>query len=162
MLKVNIHLHLKCKKLLSIQYLTHVGKSWSILTVNRSSFLRESLPHHFLCQVMRSDGVHGCESASEILTLLGSDGGHCCESASVKPQQEQQQRGTANGDAHGEEKVSGDAHGEEKVNVDGNDEEKVSGGGHSDHDDHSHGHSHDLGNGNEASVRHNGSIQSCG
>merc|ERR1719201_2486368 len=147
MLKVNIHLHLKCKKLLSIQYFTYVEKSWPILTVSRSSFLRESLPHHFLCQVMRSDGVHGCESASEISTLLGSDGGHCCENASVKPQQEQQQRGMANGDAHGEEKVNGDAHGEEKVNVagndeekvnvDGNDEEKVNGGGHSDHDDRS-------------------------
>jgi len=159
MLKVNIHLHLKCKKLLSIQYLTHVGKSWSILTVNRSSFLRESLPHHFLCQVMRSDGVHGCESASEISTLLGSDGGHCCESASetlLEQQQEQQQRGTANGDGH--DLKSGDAHGEEKVNggdagenananVDDNDEEKVNGGGHSDHDDHSHDHTTGNGSG---------------
>ena len=129
----------------------------------------------------QSDGVHGCESASETLTLLGSDGGHycesetltllgsdgghCCESASVKTQQGQQQQGTASGDAHDEEKVNGGDAGE-NANGDGNDEEKVNGGGHSDHDDHSHDrshdHSHDLGNGNEASVRRNGSIQSCG
>ena len=99
---------------------------------------------------MRSDGVHGCESASEILTLLGSDGGHCCESASVQTQQEQ---GTANGDAHDGEKVSGGDAGE-NANVDGNDEEKVNGGGHSDHDDRSDhdDHSHDRRTGNGSGV----------
>ena len=106
-----------------------------------------------LCQLMRSDGVHGCESASEILTLLGSDGGHCCESASVQTQQEQQQQGTANGDAHDGEKVSGGDAGE-NANVDGNDEEKVNGGGHSDHDDRSDhdDHSHDRRTGNGSGV----------
>ena len=79
----------------------------------------------------------------------------------MKPQQEQQQRGTANGDGHGLK--SGDAHDEGKVNggdagenanVDGNDEEKVNGGGHSDHDDRSDhdDHSHDRRTGNGSGV----------